>query len=115
MAKVTQVKAPFGSRNLGTFHAEKFSMFEDDDLERYAALRNRANDAANGIKIEMMREYSRKTTVREGQGEDQIVTTSEEIILVVQYWENKPKRKQGDSDEELTEAKKDWSAEREAS
>jgi hypothetical protein len=115
MAKVTQVKASFGNRNLGTFHAEKFSMFEEVDLERYAELRNRANDASNGIKIEMMREYSRKTTVREGQGEDQIVTTSEEVILVVQYWENKPERKEGDSDEELTEAKRDWSTERKAS
>ena len=111
-AKATALKAGFGPRNLGDFHIEKFSMFEDDDLERYADLRNRANDASKGIKIEMMREYSRKTTHREGQGNDQNVTTTEEIILVVHYWEKTPKRIKGDSDDEVKEASKEWSGER---
>jgi hypothetical protein len=112
MAKVTAVKAGFGPRNHGTFRIEKFSMFEEDDLERYAELRNRANDASQGVKIEMMREYSRKTTTREGAGNDQVVTTTEEVILVVHYWEKTPERTKGDSDEEVTEAKQDWSSER---
>jgi hypothetical protein len=112
MAKVTIVKAGFGNKNLGTFHAVKFNMFDAEDLAKYAELRDRANDASSGIKFEMIREYSRKTTVREGQGEDLVATTTEDIILVVQYWEKKPKRNKGDNDAELSEAKKDWSDER---
>lgn len=112
MAKVTPLKAGFGPKNHGHFRIEKFSMLEEDELDNYAALRNRANDASEGVKIEMMREYSRKTTTREGAGADQVSTTTEEIILVVHYWENPPKRTKGDSDEELTEAKKDWSSTR---
>jgi hypothetical protein len=112
MAKVTPLKAGFGPRNLGTFKIEKFSMFEEDELEKYADLRNRANDASQGVKIEMMREYERKVTTREGAGNDLVVTTTEEIILVVHYWEKTPKRNKGDSNDELQEAKKDWSDER---
>lgn len=108
-ATARPLKAGVGARDLGTFRAEKFSLFESDDLERYAELRNKANDASSGIKIETMREYSRKTTCREGSGNDQTVTTSEEIILLVQYWENPPKRNKGDSDEEIKEARRDWS------
>jgi len=114
-AKATPLRAAFGPQNHGQFRVQKFSMFEEDDLERYAEFRNRANQAANGIKMELMREYSRKTTVVEGSGEEQVRTTSEEIVLVVQYWEKTPERQKGDNDEELTEAKKDWSTERSAS
>ena len=104
MAKVTQVKAGFGPRNHGVFRVEKFSMFEDDDLIRYAELRNRANDASTGVKIEMMREYSRKTTHKEGGGNDQVIVTTEEVILVVQYWENSPKSVKGEKDEGIQNA-----------
>jgi len=114
MAKVTEVKFGSSNSNLGNFRIEKFSMFEDADLERYADLRNRANDASSGIKIEMMREYERKNTVREGTGQDLVVTTSEEVILVVQYWEKAPKRAKGDNKDEIFEAQKDWSSERSA-
>ena len=112
MAKVTEMKAGFGPKNLGMFQIKKFSMFEEDDLERYAELRNRANDASQGVKIEMMREYTRKFSTVDGSGENQIVTTSEEIILVVHYWEKKPKRTKGDSDDELKEAETDWAGAR---
>jgi hypothetical protein len=115
MGKATPLKAPFGAKNHGKFHIEKFNMFHEDDLEKYAELRNRANDTANGIKIEMMREYTRRTTTVDGQGETQVTTSSEEIILVVQYWEKAPKRAKGDNDEELKEATKEWSTERSAS
>ena len=113
--KATPLRAAFGTQNLGKFHAEKFSLFEVEDLERYADLRNRANEAANGIKIEMMREYTRRTTVVEGSGEGQITTSSEEIVLVIQYWEKAPKRQKGDNNDELEDAKKEWSTERSAS
>ena len=114
MSKATPIRASFGSKNMGVFHAENYNMFEADDLSRYADFRNLANDASNGIKIEMMREYTRKTTVREGAGEDQMLTTSEEIVLVVHYWANPPKRDKGDNDEELTEARREWSSEQKA-
>lgn len=113
-AKATPLRVPLGSQNLGDFHAKKFSMFEEDDLEKYAEFRNRANDASNGIKIEMMREFSRKTTSVEGSGENQTTISSEEVILVVQYWEKAPERIKGDNDDEVTEAKKEWSTERSA-
>ena len=106
--QATPLKVPFGTEDYGTFHAEKFNMFEDADLEKYSRLRNRANDASSGIKIEMMREYTRKETTREGDSS----TTTEDIILVVQYWEKTPKRKNGDNDAEVKEASRDWSKER---
>lgn len=112
MAKATPLKAGFGPKDLGDFKVEKFNMFEENDLELYADLRNRANDRSNGIKIELMREYSRKTTVREGSGQDQCVTTTEEIILVVHYWQKKPKREKGDTDEKVSATKEDWAGDR---
>lgn len=111
MAKVTPLRAAFGTQNLGEFKAVNFSMFNEEDLAKYAALRNRANNAANGINIEMMREYSRKSTVIEGSGEGQVTTSSEEIVLVVQYWEKAVKSQKGDKANELKEAKKEWSTE----
>ena len=112
MAKVTPLKAASGPRNLGEFRIEKFSMFDEDDLEKYAELRNRANDASQGIKIEMMREYERKSTTSEGAGAEQVRTTTEEIILVVHYWEKISKKTKGDNNEEIASAKQGWSSER---
>jgi hypothetical protein len=104
MAGATPLKASFGPNNLGTFKMEKFSIFEEADLEAYSILRNKANDVSAGIKIEMMREYNRKTTTHDGD----VMTTTEEVILTVQYWEKPPKREKGDNDEENKEARKDW-------
>jgi hypothetical protein len=108
LAQATPLKVPYGTEDYGTFKAEKFNMFDTEELAVYSELRNRANDASSGIKIEMMREYTRKETTRDGDSS----TTTEEIILVVQYWEKTPKRNKGDSDEEVKEASKDWSSER---
>lgn len=107
MAKVTQLKWATGNRNknFGTLHIKKFSIFNEDDMEAYAKLREADGDASSGIKIGYIREYSRKTTTTEGDGSERIVTTTEEIILVVEYWEKSPKRTKGDSDEEVERAK----------
>jgi hypothetical protein len=105
MAKVTPLRAGISGKDFGEFHIEKFSMFEEDELEDYAALRNKAADAANGIKVELMREYSRKSTTVQGSGESQVVTTTEEIILVVHYWQKPPARHKGDTDEDLQNEK----------
>ena len=105
MATVTPLKAGISGKDLGEFKVEKFSMFDDDELVEYAALRNRAADRANGIKIELMREYSRKTTTVEGPVESQVVTTTEEIILVVHYWEKPVDRHKGDTDEDVQQEK----------
>jgi len=104
MAGATPLKASFGPNNLGKFKAEKFNMFDDAELESYSELRNRANDVAAGVKIEMMREYTRRTTTRDGDGATAVQTTTEEVILVVQYWEKPPVREKGDNDEEYEEA-----------
>jgi hypothetical protein len=112
MAGATPLKASFGPNDLGKFKAEKFNLFEEADLELYSALRNKANDASAGVKIEMMREYARKTTTHDGDGESAVTTTTEEIILLVQYWEKPPKRKKGASDEEHKEASQDLDGKR---
>ena len=104
MAGATPLKASFGPNNLGTFKAEKFNLFEPSELEAYSELRNKANDASAGVKIEMMREYSRKTTTHDGDGASAVTTTTEEIFLLVQYWEKPPTREKGASDEENEEA-----------
>lgn len=101
MAGATPLRLGFGNKNHGTFKVEKFNLFDDIDLGRYAELRNRANDASTGVVIESMREHTRKTTEREGQGNDQRITTSEEVVLVIEYWEKTPKRKKGDNDVEI--------------
>lgn len=111
MAKATPLRASFGNGTNGVFHSEKFNIFCDEDLKQYAQLRNRVNDTTNGIKIETMREYTRKTSVKEGSGEDQSLTTSEEVILVVHYWAKKPERILSDNNKDLVEAKREWSAE----
>lgn len=112
MAGATPLKASFGPNNLGTFKAEKFNIFDETEMEAYSELRNRANDASAGVKIEMMREYARKTTTHEGEGSTSVTTTTEEIFLFVQYWEKPPKRQKGASDEENKEASKDWNGKR---
>jgi hypothetical protein len=104
-AKVTEVKVATGNKALGEFVVERFNMFDGDDMEKYAELRTRANDASRGINIEQIREYTRKTTTREGEGPDCVVTTTEEIFLVVHYWTRKPIADKGDSDEDAKEAR----------
>lgn len=95
MATVTPLKVGSGNKNHGSFRIAKFSLFDDDDLQEYEELRNKDNDASSGVKIEMIREYQRKRTTKEGSGEDQVVHSWEEIILVVQYWEKAPSMASG--------------------
>lgn len=106
MAKVTAVSAGGGHRNKGTFHVESFNLFEEDGCTKYAELRTRAADKTNGIEIEQAREYSRKTVTIQGEGDSHSTVTTEEIILVVHYWE-KPiaARPKGESHEEAGDAK----------
>lgn len=101
MAKATELKVGTGGKPLGEFKCEEFNMFDEGDRERYADLRNRANNNFSGIKIELMREYSRKKTVTETmEGGSNIATTTEEIILLVHYWEKPATRTRGESPDE---------------
>ncbi len=108
MAKVSSV--PFGAtggRNLGTFYCEEFNLFEKKDRQRYADLRNRINDLSEGIKVDMVKEYSRKTVVTDTmEGGTSQTTTTEEIILLVHYWAKAPQRTRGDSDEDDEEERR---------
>lgn len=104
-AKATEVKVATGNKNLGEFFVERFNMFDSDDMQAYAKLRTNANDASRGINIEQIREYTRKTTTRDGEGPDCVVTTTEEIFLVVHYWSKKPIIEKGDSDEDAKESR----------
>ena len=111
-AKVSDVRVAGSNKNLGEFKIQRFNMFDDEDMVEYATLRTDANDASRGINIEQIREYTRKTTTREGDGPDCVVTTVEEIFLVVHYWNRKPIADKGDSDADVKEARRDWSKER---
>lgn len=111
MATAKEVKVAGGKRNRGEFRCESFNIFLKEDREQYADLRTRANDASSGIDIELVREYSRKNTYRDGDGN---VTTEEDIILVVHFWEKKPRKDKGDSDDEVRKAKEDFGLKRNA-
>lgn len=106
MAKVTALTVGGGHRSKGEFHVESYNIFEEEGRTKYAELRTRANDKTNGVEIETIREYARKTVTTEGEGDSHSTVTTEEIILVVHYWE-KPiaARPKGDSHEEAGDAK----------
>ena len=106
MARVSEVKVGLGAKNRGDFRVKKFNLFNPDDMDEYAKLRTKANNASSGIAIEQIREYSRKTTIRDHDGDDSSVTTVEDVYLVVQYWEKKPRGKKGSADDELAEKRK---------
>lgn len=99
MAKVSEVKFGNPAADLGDFRCDRFNLFEPDDMDRYGELRTRANNASSGIEIEQIREYSRKTVIKEG-GPDGIVTTQEDVFLVVHYWERPLKKIKGESDDD---------------
>lgn len=99
MAKVSEVKFGNSAASLGEFKCEKFNLFEPEEMELYGELRTRANNASSGIQIEQIREYSRKTVIKEG-GPEGIVTTQEDVYLVVHYWERQPKKTKGESNDD---------------
>lgn len=105
MAKVSEIKVG-NPRTRGEFKVEKYNLFEEEERNAYAELRNQAEDRTNGITIETIREYSRKSVTAEGDGDSRVVTTTEEIILVVHYWA-KPLavRSKGESNDETGDAK----------
>jgi len=111
-AKASEVKVSIGGKNLGEFVVGRYNMFDDEDMDKYATLRTNANDASRGIYIEQIREYTRKKTTRDGDGEEAMVTTTEEVFLVVHYWIKKPLLEKGDSDADVKEARRDWVKER---
>lgn len=105
MSKVTEVKFGSPSANLGVLRVEKFNLFEQDQLDDYADLRTRANDSSSGIRIEQIREYTKKIVTREGDGEAAIVTTTEDVYIVVQYWEKETKSEKEETDENVEREK----------
>jgi len=115
MATVSELKTGSGGKDWGAFRVQTFNLFDSDAADEYATLRTRANDASSGVRIENIQQFSRKMSTSQGDGEDRVVTTVEEIFIVVQYWEKKPKRDKGDTVDDLTKERRVWSREREAS
>lgn len=113
--KASSVPFSGGNQNHGDFKVSKYNIFDPEEMEAYAELRTQANDKSSGIVIEQIREYTKEVIEREGRGEDAISTTTKDIYLVVHYWEKKPKREGGDSDDEVKEAKREWARESSAS
>lgn len=115
MATVSELKTGTGGQDFGSFRVETFNLFDREDAENYAHLRTRANDASSGVQIENIQQFSRKNSTSQGEGEDRVVITTEELFIVVQYWEKTPTRDKGDTEDEVVEARLEWSKEREAS
>jgi len=111
MSKVTPLMAPGGKRDLGKFHVKNFNLFEADELEAYEEIRTQANDRSSGITIEHIQQFTRKTTTVEGDGDNQIRTTTEDLYMMLQWWE-KPVKPATESVEK-SEAPREWSQERE--
>ena len=104
MSRVSEVKWGGGSKSLGDFKVERFNLFRDEDTSRYADLRTRSRDSSNGITIEMIKEYSRKQTLRTRNDDgEETVNTIEDVYLIVHYWEKEPKRDKGASNDEYEE------------
>lgn len=90
MASVSPVKFSTGGKNLGTFKCETFNLFDEEQRQAYADLRNLAADMSSGIKIELVREYSTKRTETETmEGGSSVTRTFDEIIIVIHFWEKK--------------------------
>lgn len=113
MAKVSDVRVAGGTAELGTFKVRMFNLFDDDDIVEYEQLRTRNNDRSTGVKIENIQQVSRKTVIASGAGEDMTTTTTEDIHMLVQWWEKNIVRDKGDSDEEL-DARRVWAHEKTA-
>lgn len=103
MATVREVKFTEGKKDRGTFHAKTYNVFDQEQADDYAELRTRANDASSGISIERIEQFVRKTTVVEGDGAERSVTTTEDMYIMVQYWEKELTREEGDSDADITD------------
>lgn len=112
MAKVSDLKVGPPGKDFGSFRVETFNLFESEDADRYAELRTRAQDASSGVRIEHIQQFSRKSSTAHGDGEDRVVTTTEELFIVVQYWERQLTRDKGDTDDDIKNARKEWSVER---
>ena len=114
MAKVTEVKVTGGTSNLGTFRTKLFNVFHEDQLAEYELLRGKAMDASSGVKIDHIQQLARKTTIVDREGDHERTETTEDLFLMVQWWEKRVERDKGDSNAELNRATKDWSIERSA-
>lgn len=103
MARVSEVRWSPGKKDWGDFRVQRFNLFSDEGTEAYAELRTRASDSSNGIVIESIKEYSRKTVLRsrDEDTKEGTTTTVEEIFMVVHYWEKTPTRTRGTSNDDI--------------
>lgn len=113
MAKISEVKVGPSGRDHGSFRVQTFNLFDQDDADNYAELRTRAQNASSGVQIDNIQQFSRKNSTSQGEGEDRVVITTEELYIVVQYWEKDLTRDKGDTDNDINNARKEWSMERE--
>jgi len=115
MAKVSEVKVTGGTSDLGVFHAKLFNVFNPDELGEYEDLRGKARDASSGVKIDHIKELTRKRVVVDREGDNERTETTEDLYIMVQWWEKRVERDKGDSNAEINRTTRDWSLERPAS
>lgn len=104
---------PFGGRpNLGSFKAKMFNMFNDDHVVEYEDLRTKAQNPASGIAIDNIKEYVKKTSTSETEGDSTIKSVVEELYMFVQWWEKQVEPKRGDTNAEVADGIRSFSTER---
>lgn len=105
MATVTSVTAGNARANLGTFKVGVFNLLIEDDRAKYEELRTKGNSKVDGVKLEKIREFTKKTEVIEGSGLDRMVTKTEDLFVLVEYWQKETKTKEnGDGKEDVESA-----------
>lgn len=108
MAVVTPVKFGTPGHFRGTFHSKCFNLFKDDDVVEYNELRTRAANKSSGVEIESIQQFEKKTTITEADGPDRIVTVTDDLYLLVQWWEKEVQKDRGDTNEDGKAARKGW-------
>ena len=93
MASVKEVKLNNPLTPLGDHHTKLFNMFREKDIAAYSLVRTRGSRGE--IDIERIHQLSKKVVVKEGEGEDLVVTTTDEMYMMVEWWEKDPSREDG--------------------
>lgn len=106
MATVTPVPAGNPRANLGQFHVGVFNLLIDTERDEYEALRTKNQSKVEGVKIEKIREFTKRTEVIEGTGEGKMVTKTEDLYVIVEYWQRTSikTKESGDGKEDVESA-----------
>lgn len=92
-ASATPLRVPTPGVMRGKFRFRRFNILNAADISDYEKLRTQANDPANGITIENIRDLKEIEEQRDSEGN---MTRIERLYIIVQWWVDdsvKPKKK----------------------